>query len=222
MEQVKSGRQAYVVAPLIEESEKIDCRSAEEIYEELCIKYRDLRIGLVHGAMKQQEKDEVMQRFADGLIDVLVSTVVIEVGIDVGNATVMVIENSERFGLAQLHQLRGRVGRSKHQSYCILISGSDSKVAQKRSDIMCRTTDGFVIAEEDLKLRGPGELFGTRQHGLPELNISDLVRNTEVLEKVKNVAKDLIDRDPNLDAAENKELKKRVKKMFGERIQLRL
>ena len=221
-QQVKSGRQAYVVAPLIEESEKIDCRSAEEIYEELCIKYRDLRIGLVHGAMKQQEKDEVMQRFADGLIDVLVSTVVIEVGIDVGNATVMVIENSERFGLAQLHQLRGRVGRSEHQSYCILISGSDSKVAQKRNDIMCRTTDGFVIAEEDLKLRGPGELFGTRQHGLPELNISDLVRNTEVLEKVKNVARDLIDRDPNLDAAENEELKKRVKKMFGERIQLRL
>lgn len=186
------------------------------------MKYPRLKIGLVHGGMKQQEKDEVMAAFAGGSIDILVSTVVIEVGIDVANAAVMVIENSERFGLAQLHQLRGRVGRGEHQSYCILISGSDSEDAKKRNEIMCSTTDGFVIAEEDLKLRGPGELFGTRQHGLPELNISDLVRNTEILEKVKLVASELIDKDPELSSPENALLKARVQKMFGERIQLRL
>ena len=220
--QVKEGRQAYVVAPLIEESEAIDCKSAEEIYEELRKHYPDLRIGLVHGAMKQQEKDAIMENFAAGAIDVLVSTVVIEVGIDVGNATVMVIENCERFGLAQLHQLRGRVGRSGHQSYCILICGSDSETARKRNEIMCSTEDGFVIAEEDLKLRGPGEIFGTRQHGLPELNITDLVKNADMLEKVRYVARDLIDRDPEMELPEHSELKKRVKKMFGEKIQLRL
>ena len=220
--QIKEGRQAYVVAPLIEESEAIDCKSAGEIYEELCKSYPNLRIGLVHGAMKQQEKDFVMEAFASGGIDILVSTVVIEVGIDVGNATVMVIENCERFGLAQLHQLRGRVGRSGHQSYCILVCGSDSETAKKRNKIMCSTEDGFVIAEEDLKLRGPGEIFGTRQHGLPELNITDLVKNAGMLEKVKNVARDLIDRDSELELPEHTELKKRVKKMFGEKIELRL
>ena len=220
--QIKEGRQAYVVAPLIEESEAIDCKSAGEIYEELCKSYPNLRIGLVHGAMKQQEKDFVMEAFASGGIDILVSTVVIEVGIDVGNATVMVIENCERFGLAQLHQLRGRVGRSGHQSYCILVCGSDSETAKKRNKIMCSTEDGFVIAEEDLKLRGPGEIFGTRQHGLPELNITDLVKNAGMLEKVKNVARDLIDRDSQLELPEHTELKKRVKKMFGEKIELRL
>ena len=163
-----------------------------------------------------------MENFTAGAIDVLVSTVVIEVGIDVGNATVMVIENCERFGLAQLHQLRGRVGRSGHQSYCILVCGSDSETARKRNEIMCSTEDGFIIAEEDLKLRGPGEIFGTRQHGLPELNITDLVKNADMLEKVRYVARDLIDRDPEMELPEHSELKKRVKKMFGEKIQLRL
>lgn len=220
--QVKEGRQAYVVAPLIGESENIDCKSAEEIYEELCKAYPALRIGLVHGGMKQQDKDAVMESFAEGAIDVLVSTVVIEVGIDVGNATVMVIENCERFGLAQLHQLRGRVGRSGHQSFCILICGTDSETARKRNEIMCSTEDGFVIAEEDLKLRGPGEIFGTRQHGLPELNIADLVKNADMVEKVKDVARRLIEEDPELEMPEHAELKKRVKKMFGDKIQLRL
>ncbi len=221
-EQVKQGGQAYVVAPLIEESEKIDCRSAEEIYEELTSSYPDVRFGFVHGNMKQKEKDEAMERFAAGKTDVLVSTVVIEVGIDVPNATIMVIENSERFGLAQLHQLRGRVGRGSWQSYCILISGSESKVAKRRNEIMCETADGFVIAEEDLKLRGPGELFGTRQHGLPELNIGDLVRNTEILEKTKNIAAKIIEEDPRLFSLENAGLKCHVQKMFGDKIQLRL
>ena len=220
--QVKEGRQAYVVAPLIEEAEVIDCKSADEIHKELCAQYPDLRIGLVHGAMKQAEKDAVMEAFAGGMIDVLVSTVVIEVGIDVGNATVMVIENCERFGLAQLHQLRGRVGRSGHQSYCILVSGSDGEVARKRNEIMCSTEDGFTIAEEDLKLRGPGELFGTRQHGLPELNISDLVQHVDILDKVRFVARDIIDSDPKLEAPQHQVLKERVKRMFGEKIELRL
>ena len=220
--QIQQGRQAYVVAPLIEESENIDCRSAQEIYEELCARYPALRIGLVHGAMKQQEKDAVMEAFQRNEVDVLVSTVVIEVGIDVSNATVMVIENCERFGLAQLHQLRGRVGRGSEQSYCILISGSDSKIAQRRNEILCRTEDGFVIAEEDLKLRGPGEIFGTRQHGLPELKISDLVKNAEILEQVRSAAKEIIEKDPALEAPQHRILKQKIQKMFGERIQLRL
>lgn len=221
-DKVKSGSQAYVVAPLIEESDKINCRSAEEIFEELSSTYRDIKIGFVHGMMKQDEKDEAMRKFASGETDILVSTVVIEVGIDVANATIMVIENSERFGLAQLHQLRGRVGRGSEQSYCILITDSKSEVARKRNEIMCATTDGFVIAEEDLKLRGPGELFGTRQHGLPELNISDLVRNAEILEKTKEVAAQIIKADPELSAKENTGLKEKVQRMFGERIQLKL
>ena len=220
--EIAAGRQAYVVAPLIEESESLDCHSAEELYEELSIKYTELKVGLVHGAMKQEEKDSVMEAFAAGNTDILVSTVVIEVGIDVSNATIMVIENCERFGLAQLHQLRGRVGRGRHQSYCILVSGKDSKIADKRNDIMVSTNDGFVIAEEDLKLRGPGEIFGTRQHGLPELNISDLVRHVNILEDVKEVAADIIAKDPSLSTEENLVLRAKVKKMFGENIQLNL
>lgn len=220
--QIQEGRQAYVVAPLIEESESIECHSAQEIFEELSAAYPSLRVGLVHGAMKQEEKDRVMEAFAAGQVDILVSTVVIEVGIDVSNATVMVIENCERFGLAQLHQLRGRVGRGKHQSYCILVCGHESKVANRRNEIMCQTEDGFVIAEEDLKLRGPGEIFGTRQHGLPELNIGDLLRHGDILEEVKNVAAAIIKADPALTAPEHRALRQKVKKMFGENIQLNL
>lgn len=220
--QIKEGRQAYVVAPLIEESESIDCHSAEDLYEELCSQYKDLKVGLVHGAMKQEQKDYVMEAFARGDIDILVSTVVIEVGIDVGNATIMVIENCERFGLAQLHQLRGRVGRGEHQSYCILVNGKDSKVANQRNEIMTSTNDGFVIAEEDLKLRGPGEIFGTRQHGIPELNISDLVKHVNILEDVKEVASYIIQEDPSLSKEENFMIRSKVKKMFGDNIQLNL
>ena len=220
--QIKEGRQAYVVAPLIEDSESIDCHSAEELYEELSSMYPDLRVGLVHGAMKQEEKDSIMEAFAGGKVDILVSTVVIEVGIDVGNATIMVIENCERFGLAQLHQLRGRVGRSEYQSYCILVCGKESKVANQRNEIMVSSNDGFVIAEEDLKLRGPGEIFGTRQHGIPELNISDLVKHVNILEDVKEVAAEIIKKDPGLKAESNAVLRARVKKMFGENIQLNL
>lgn len=221
-DKVREGSQAYVVAPLIEESDAIKVRSAEEIFDELRVRYPDVRFGLVHGAMKQQEKDEMMMAFKDGEIQVLVSTVVIEVGIDVPNATIMVIENSERFGLAQLHQLRGRVGRGSKQSYCILISGTMGELAEKRNNIMVSTTDGFVIAEEDLKLRGPGEIFGTRQHGIPELNIADLVKNVDILDKVRGIAEDIIDKDPKLGEPENLELKERIKRMFGENISLKL
>ena len=221
-DKVKEGSQAYVVAPLIEESDAIKVRSAEEIFDELRVRYPDVRFGLVHGAMKQSEKDEMMLDFKEGKIQVLVSTVVIEVGIDVPNATIMVIENSERFGLAQLHQLRGRVGRGSKQSYCILISGSKGEIAEKRNNIMVSTTDGFVIAEEDLKLRGPGEIFGTRQHGIPELNIADLVKNVDVLDKVRGLAEDIIDKDPKLGEPENLELKERIKRMFGDNISLKL
>ncbi len=220
--QVKEGRQAYVVAPLIEESESIECRSAQELYQEISSEYPELRVGLVHGAMKQQEKDDVMEAFADGKVDILVSTVVIEVGIDVSNATVMVIENCERFGLAQLHQLRGRVGRGKDQSYCILICGHESKIANQRNEIMCQSEDGFVIAEEDLKLRGPGELFGTKQHGIPELNISDLITHRDILSEVQGVAAQIIKTDSHLQEQENAALRKKVKRMFGENIQLNL
>jgi ATP-dependent DNA helicase RecG len=221
-DKVKEGSQAYVVAPLIEESDAIKVRSAEEIYDELVPRYPGLRIGLVHGAMKPKEKDEIMLSFKNGDIDVLVSTVVIEVGIDVPNATIMVIENCERFGLAQLHQLRGRVGRGEKQSYCILISGSKGEIAEKRNNIMVSSSDGFVIAEEDLKLRGPGEIFGTRQHGIPELGIADLVKNVDILNKVRVIAEDIIEKDPALSEPEDLELRDRIRMMFGDKISLNL
>jgi len=220
--QLAAGRQVYVVAPLIEESDKVDAKSAEQLYKELSSDLKGFKTALVHGAMKQEEKDAVMASFAEGGIDVLVSTVVIEVGINVPNATVMVIENCERFGLAQLHQLRGRVGRGQEQSYCFLICGSDSQVAKERNQIMCRTTDGFEIAEADLRLRGPGEIFGTRQHGLPEMHISDLVRHADVLEKAKDAAKKIIEADPKLAGESLLPLKRRVQKMFGDDIRLEL
>lgn len=221
-EQLNQKKQAYVVCPLIEESEKINAKSAEELYEELTRKFTGYRVSLLHGNMKQEEKDRCMDSFAKGEIDILVSTVVIEVGINVPNATVMVIENSERFGLAQLHQLRGRVGRGKDQSYCFLICENQSEIAMNRSRIMTQTNDGFEIAEEDLKLRGPGELFGTRQHGLPQLQISDLIKHADILETAKNSAKETIENDPLLVKAENKLLKARIKRMFGNDIRLEL
>ncbi len=220
--ELREGKQAYVVAPLIEESENVDAKSAEELYEELQEKLKPFSVALIHGNMRQEEKDFVMEEFASGRIQALVSTVVIEVGINVPNATVMVIDNSVRFGLAQLHQLRGRVGRGCDQSYCFLISKNESGVAKERNEIMCRTNDGFEIAEADLQLRGPGEIFGTRQHGLPELHISDLVRHGDVLEKAKDAARDIMAVDPRLKKPEYCTLKARIKKMFGDEIRLEL
>ena len=221
-ERLRDGGQTYVVTPLIEESEAIDARSAEEVYEELSGRFSSYNVALIHGAMKQDEKDRIMNLFADGEIDVLVATVVIEVGINVPNATVMVIENAERFGLAQLHQLRGRVGRGSAKSYCRLIIGSESELAIKRGRIMEQSGDGFFIAEEDLKLRGPGEIFGTRQHGLPDLNIADLARHIKVLDHAKETAASIVREDPSLEMAKHAALRRRVVKLFGEDFMLNL
>lgn len=220
--ELKKGRQAYIVAPLIDESEVLDVKSAEELYRELAERFSGYTAALLHGAMKQQEKDTVMERFYKNEIQVLVSTVVIEVGINVPNATIMVIENAERFGLAQLHQLRGRVGRGNHQSYCVLISKANSEVAKKRAQIMVDSQDGFYIAEEDLKLRGPGEIFGTRQHGVPELSIADLARHMHILNDVKKEAGRIMIEDPLLESEKYAELRQRVSKLFSDDFSLRL
>lgn len=220
-QQMEAGRQVYVVTPLIEESESLDVRSAEDVAEELSARFDgshgcgSFRVGLLHGAMKQEEKDRIMEDFYRGRIHLLVSTVVIEVGINVPNATVMILENAERFGLAQMHQLRGRVGRGRHRSFCFLILGGDSEVARRRGEIMESSTDGFLIAEEDLKLRGPGDIFGTRQHGLPPLFVSDLARHGQVLEQARREALRLKEEDPGLQRAEHRKLRERVKRLFG-------
>ena len=220
--EMKAGRQAYVVAPLIEDSESIDAKSANAIFDELQDRFDDFNIKLVHGAMKSADKDKIMQDFASGKVDLLVSTTVIEVGINVPNASVMVIENAERFGLAQLHQLRGRVGRGSDDAYCFLMCYTDSELANARMDIMTGSMSGFDIAEEDLKLRGPGEIFGTRQHGLPQLKISDLLRHRDVLEAAMNSARELIERDSKLEKPESVMVKQKVKKMFGSDISIDL
>jgi ATP-dependent DNA helicase recG len=220
--EMKAGRQAYVVAPLIEDSESIDAKSANAIFDELQDRFDDFNIKLVHGAMKSADKDKIMQDFASAKVDLLVSTTVIEVGINVPNASVMVIENAERFGLAQLHQLRGRVGRGSDDAYCFLMCYTDSELANARMDIMTGSMSGFDIAEEDLKLRGPGEIFGTRQHGLPQLKISDLLRHRDVLEAAMNSARELIERDSKLEKPESVMVKQKVKKMFGSDISIDL
>lgn len=221
-DQLRSGGQAYVVAPLIEESEAVDARSAEEVNEELNERFKSYNVALIHGAMKQSDKDRIMNEFAAGDIDILVATVVIEVGINVPNASVMVIENAERFGLAQLHQLRGRVGRGGRQSYCRLIMCGNSEVARMRGKIMEESCDGFYIAEEDLKLRGPGEIFGTRQHGLPDLNIADLARHVNILSHAKECAVEILREDPELSSERYSMLRRRIVKLFGEDFALNL
>jgi len=190
---IAEGRQAYIVCPLVEESEELEVESATGLVE----KIRDdalkgLRVGLIHGRMKSAEKDDIMRKFSKGELHVLVSTTVIEVGVNVPNANIMVIENAERFGLAQLHQLRGRVGRGPHQSYCILFNQSRSEISRQRMEIMAKSTDGFVIAEKDLELRGPGDVFGVRQHGLPEFRIANLYRDMAVLKDVQKAASEII------------------------------
>ena len=220
--QLQQGRQAYVVTPLIEDSETLDLKSAQTVYEELAERFAAYNVALIHGGMKQAEKDQVMEEFYEGKIDVLVATVVIEVGINVPNASVIVIENAERFGLAQLHQLRGRVGRGKWQSYCFLITQGQSELAQKRGEIMQQSSDGFFIAEEDMKLRGPGDIFGTRQHGIPELNVADLARHIKILEHARVEAKKILTEDPLLKQGKNAELKRRITKLFGEDMSLNL
>ena len=180
--EMAEGRQVYVVCPLVEESEKLDLQAAEELYLELKeYFYKAYEVGLVHGRMKPSEKDEVMNSFHKGEISLLVSTTVIEVGVNVPNATIMCIEGAERFGLSQLHQLRGRVGRGSHQSYCILVSDSKSDVSQERLKLMEQTQDGFELAEQDLLLRGSGQLFGLAQSGLPDLRVANIIKDIEIL-----------------------------------------
>lgn len=214
---VSEGRQVFVVCPRIEEGEEAGdgLKSAEEHAEELRQQLPGLRIACIHGKLKAREKDEIMSRFAAGETDVLVSTTVIEVGVDVPNAALMVVENAERFGLSQLHQLRGRVGRGKHKSWCILVSDARGEEARARLHAMTHISDGFKIAEEDLRLRGPGDFFGSRQHGLPELHIADLGADMNVLKAAQDAAKRLLDSDPRLERPENKRLRSRAGELLA-------
>lgn len=216
--QVEEGRQCYIICPMVEENEKqSELKSVVEYTEYLKEQeFRDIPIEYLHGKMKPKEKIEVMDRFARNDTKILVSTTVIEVGVNVPNATVMLIENAERFGLAQLHQLRGRVGRGQHKSYCVLVSDSKNKVTKKRLKIMEDSTDGFVIADTDLKLRGPGEFFGTRQHGLPEMKIANLYTDSQILKEVQREAKKVLEQDPTLEKVQNKFLLEELMKKLNE------
>ena len=213
------GRQGYIVCPLVEEGETEELVSATEYYERISKgDFKDYRVGLLHGQMKPAEKNEVMQKFLDGEIQLLVSTVVIEVGVDVPNAVIMLIENAERFGLSQLHQLRGRVGRGQYQSTCILLSDNRSQKTKERLGVLCKTTDGFEISRADLALRGPGDFFGQRQHGLPELRIADMMEDTDILEETGAAARALIASDPQLTQPDHEALRALVFRMFEDNL----
>ena len=210
---IEEGRQAYVICPLIDESDKLQVRAAEQMAEHLQKDvFPDLRVGLLHGRMKPAEKEAVMDAFRAGELDILVSTTVIEVGVDVPNAAAIVIEDADRFGLAQLHQLRGRVGRSEHQSYCVLIANPKSDDGQRRMEIMTRTNNGFLIAEEDLRIRGPGEIYGTRQSGMPSFRVADLVKDMRLLEVARQEAFHLLESDPDLSRPEHAALREAVER----------
>jgi ATP-dependent DNA helicase RecG len=210
---IQEGRQAYVICPLIDESDKLQVRAAEAMAEHLQKDvFPDLRVGLLHGRMKPAEKEAVMDAFRAGELQILVSTTVIEVGVDVPNAAAIVIEDADRFGLAQLHQLRGRVGRSEHQSYCVLIANPKSDDGQRRMDIMTRTNNGFLIAEEDLRIRGPGEIYGTRQSGMPSFRVADLVKDMRLLEVARQEAFHLLEQDPDLSRPEHAALQEAVER----------
>ncbi|MDF2877597.1 MAG: recG [Clostridia bacterium] len=218
--QLLEGRQCYIICPMVEESENGgELQNVLEYTAELKADvFSSFTVEYLHGKMKPKEKNEVMRRFSSGEIQILVSTTVVEVGVNVPNATVMLIENAERFGLAQLHQLRGRVGRGVHKSYCILVSDSKNKVTQKRLKIMEESTDGFVIAETDLKLRGPGEFFGTRQHGLPEMKIANLYTDAKVLKEVQYCVKNILHQDPLLKKSDYRELVKEIQELAAKEV----
>mgnify|MGYP003467071929 FL=1 len=214
-QQINQGRQVYIVFPLITESEKSDLKNLEDGYLTLCEVFPEYRLSKVHGKMKSAEKEEEMQKFVSGQTQILVATTVIEVGVNVPNASVMVILDAQRFGLSQLHQLRGRVGRGAKQSYCILVTPYQlSKETRTRIDIMCSTNDGFAIAEADLKLRGPGDLEGTQQSGVAfDLKIADIARDGILVQMARNEAQNIIDNDPNCDKVENSLLWNRLKEI---------
>ncbi len=212
------GEQAYIICPAIEESEEsIALKSAEQYAQELSESaFRGYNIGLLHGKMKPKEKDNVMKAFSSGDVQILVATTVVEVGVDVPNATIMVIENAERFGLSQLHQLRGRIGRGSKKSFCVLVSDSKSESSRNRLEVMKKNSNGFKIADEDLKARGPGDFFGERQHGLPALKIADMLQDMETLHLAQKCAGEILAEDSNLDLQKNKPLCDNINKMFSE------
>lgn len=213
---VDRGEQCYIVCPAVEENE-LDVKSAEQFAEELSqTVFKGYNLGLLHGKMKPKQKENVMKAFVQGDVQILVATTVVEVGVDVANATVMVIENADRFGLSQLHQLRGRIGRGSKKSYCILVSDNKSETSKERLLTMKKYSDGFKIADEDLKARGPGDFFGNRQHGLPDLKIADMVNDVETLHLTQICAKEILASDFNLDSPRNKLLCGRINKMFSE------
>ena len=215
--EVKNGRQAYVICPMVEESEMIDAKNVLDYTKILRQNLLGIRVEYLHGKMKGKEKNKIMEEFAAGEIQVLVSTTVIEVGVNVPNATVMMIENAERFGLAQLHQLRGRVGRGDKQSYCIMVNASGNKEKNRRLDVLNKSNDGFYIASEDLKLRGPGDIFGIRQSGDLEFQLADIYTDAVTLKKVSEDVNRLLEQDENLEQEENQELKKRLDRFLEEK-----
>ena len=215
--EVKNGRQAYVICPMVEESEMIDAENVLDYTKILRQNLPGIRVEYLHGKMKGKEKNKIMEEFAAGEIQVLVSTTVIEVGVNVPNATVMMIENAERFGLAQLHQLRGRVGRGDKQSYCIMVNASGNKEKNRRLDVLNKSNDGFYIASEDLKLRGPGDIFGIRQSGDLEFQLADIYTDAVTLKKVSEDVNRLLEQDENLEQEENQELKKRLDRFVEEK-----
>ena len=217
--QIEAGRQAFIICPLIEESESLDAKAAVVEYERLSMEvFPELKIGLLHGRMKAVEKEKVMHQFKEGKLDILVSTSVVEVGIDIPNATVMLVEAADRFGLAQLHQFRGRVGRGEHQSYCILLAESTSEYSRERLKAIEEINNGFLLAEKDLELRGPGEFFGTRQSGLPDLKMAKLT-DTQLLEVARREAGLLFKQDPHLSGAEHRALAAEMNRVWQRRIE---
>ena len=217
--QIEQGRQAYIVCPLVEENEEMDLKSVEELYEKYQKEiFPEYRVTYIHGKMKPKEKDQIMLDFKNHKIDILISTTVIEVGVDVPNSNIMVIEDAQRFGLAALHQLRGRVGRGEYQSYCILKYEGKGENVRKRMEIMCKTNDGFIISEKDLELRGSGDFFGTMQHGLPEFKIANLFEDVEILKKAQRAAQNILLEDPKLE--KHKELLRLIDDKFNSRIEI--
>lgn len=221
IKEITTGRQVYIVCPLVEESESMDgVKSVTEQLEYYRKVFKDFKVEMLHGKMRPKEKDEIMARFKANEIQVLISTTVIEVGVDVPNSTIMIIENAERFGLAQLHQLRGRVGRGKFKSYCILKYDSRSDVVRQRMEIMQKSNDGFVISEKDLELRGPGDFFGTKQHGIPEFKVANLFVDVPILKVAQSIANTINEDDPELKLPENRMLLKKIEELFKEKISL--
>ena len=219
--QIDDGRQAYIVCPLVEENEELGLKSVIELEEKYKNEtFSNYKVAYLHGKMKAKEKDEIMEKFKNGEIQILIATTVIEVGVNVPNASIMVVENAERFGLAQLHQLRGRVGRGEYQSYCILKFDGNSETIRQRMKVMCDTNDGFIISEKDLELRGSGDFFGTEQHGIPEFKIANLFEDMGTLKKVQKIAMQIMADDPLLEKEKNAKLNELIKSKFSTRIEI--